>query len=152
MEDIYSICRFLIGLGRFGEVKRIIINAGRSLEELGIPNLNKGYARLRIEFYDKLGKQEDKIRALEDFYKASLEQEKESIANYKYFLNIRNRLSSMEKENVMLQKQAETNKLWDYMYAADNALYDVKEHKKGEVVLLHEARISQKSLDKAQHS
>ena len=47
---------------------------------------------------------------------------------------------------------SETNKLWDYMYAADNALYDVKEHKKGEVVLLHKAIISQKSLDEAQHS
>ena len=46
----------------------------------------------------------------------------------------------------------ETNKLWDYMYAADNALYDVKEHKKGEVVLLHKAIISQRSLDEAQHS
>jgi hypothetical protein len=38
------------------------------------------------------------------------------------------------------------------MYAADNALYQVKEHKKGEVVLLHKAVISQKSLDEAQHS
>jgi PleD family two-component response regulator len=47
---------------------------------------------------------------------------------------------------------SETNKLWDYMYAADNALYQVKEHKKGEVVLLHKALISQKSLDEAQHS
>ncbi len=47
---------------------------------------------------------------------------------------------------------SETNKLWDYMYAADNALYDVKEHKKGEVVLLHKALISQTSLDEAQHS
>ncbi len=47
---------------------------------------------------------------------------------------------------------SETNKLWDYMYAADNALYQVKEHQKGEVVLLHKAVISQKSLDEAQHS
>jgi PleD family two-component response regulator len=46
----------------------------------------------------------------------------------------------------------ESNKLWDYMYAADNALYEVKDHKKGEVVLLHDAVISKKSLDKAQHS
>ena len=46
----------------------------------------------------------------------------------------------------------ESNKLWDYMYAADNALYEVKDHKKGEVVLLHEAVISKKSLDAAQHS
>jgi alpha-L-fucosidase len=47
---------------------------------------------------------------------------------------------------------SDTNKLWDYMYAADNALYDVKEHKKGEVVLLHKAIISQQSLAEAQYS
>ena len=33
----------------------------------------------------------------------------------------------------------ETSKLWDYMYAADNALYDVKNTKKGEIALLHRA-------------
>ena len=43
------------------------------------------------------------------------------------------------------------NKLWDYMYAADNALYEVKRNSKGEVVLLHKAVISQKSLDDATH-
>ena len=40
----------------------------------------------------------------------------------------------------------EGNKLWDYMYTADNALYSVKKHRKGEIVLLHSAVISQKSL------
>ncbi|MCH4192430.1 MAG: GGDEF domain-containing protein [Butyrivibrio sp.] len=40
----------------------------------------------------------------------------------------------------------EENKLWDYMYTADNALYSVKQHTKGEIVLLHSAVISQKSL------
>jgi diguanylate cyclase (GGDEF)-like protein len=235
-----------------------------------------------------MDKAEDKCRALMDYYQASKEQEKEGIANYRFFMNIRTRLSSIEQENVQLMKQAETdpltglgnryglnkyadkafeqafegqyslaveildvdnfkhyndtyghqmgdlclkrvadvisnvcssrkevhafryggdefvliyenmsddeimecatslrdqvsslkfdtrrnsrgpyitisqgirnsvpsdtNKLWDYMYAADNALYDVKEHKKGEVVLLHKAIISQKSLDEAQHS
>ncbi len=288
MEDIYGVCRFLIKLGRYGEVKRIIKNAGKSLEELGIPNLKKGYAKLKIEFYEIMKMPEERIKALEEFYAASLEQEKESIANYKFFMNIRNRLTSIENENRRLQRQAETdpltslgnryslnkyadaafekayagqyslaveildvdnfkhyndayghqlgdmclkniadiirnitdafeeihafryggdefvilyenmtdeaimncattirdhvlsmkllakknevvgditvsqgirnsvpsetNKLWDYMYAADNALYDVKEHKKGEVVLLHRAIISQKSLNEAQHS
>ncbi|MCR5558630.1 MAG: GGDEF domain-containing protein [Butyrivibrio sp.] len=31
----------------------------------------------------------------------------------------------------------ETNKLWDYMHAADIALYDVKERKKGEINIIH---------------
>ena len=46
----------------------------------------------------------------------------------------------------------EENKLWDYMYTADNALYNVKQHKKGEIVLLHSAVISQKSLADAKRT
>ena len=42
--------------------------------------------------------------------------------------------------------------LWDYMYAADNALYEVKEHRKGEIVMLHKVLISQESLDEAKYS
>ncbi len=288
MDDLYKICRFFLKVGRVGEVGRILVNAKRSLDELNISNLKKGYAEVCVEYYDRMDRGEDKNRALMDYFKASKEQEKESIANYRFFMNIRTRLSSIEKENVQLMKQAETdpltglgnryslnkyadtafedayaqhrslaveildvdnfkhyndtyghqlgdqclkrvseaisdicrsrqgikafryggdefviiyegmddseimecatglrdhiaalrfedkksgrmvgvtvsqgvrnsvpsetNKLWDYMYAADNALYQVKEHKKGEVVLLHKALISQKSLDEAQHS
>lgn len=288
MEDTFGVCRFLMGVGRVGEVTRIIKNIEISLTELNIPNLKKGYAKLKIEFYEKMGKEDKKAKAYEEFFTASMEQEKESIANHKFFLNMRNRLAVIEKENSVLQKQAETdsltglgnryslnkfaeaafeeayagkyslavelldvdnfkyyndtyghqagdqclkriadsvialcrnnerihafryggdefviiyedmtdeqimsfamglrnqvagfkirsdrnrevgyvtisqgirnsvpkesNKLWDYMYAADNALYEVKDHKKGEVVLLHDAVISKKSLDKAQHS
>jgi diguanylate cyclase (GGDEF)-like protein len=288
MEDSFNVCRFFMNIGRVGEVSRIIRNMEKSLKEINIPHLKKGFAKLKIEFCEKMGKSEDKIKAFEDFYLASQEQEKESITNYKFFLNIRNRLSSIEQENMLLQKQAETdsltglgnryglnkyadqaferaygsqhslaveildvdnfkyyndtyghqagdlclkrisevimnlcretegvngfryggdefviiyenktdeeimqyatsirsqvaafkidsskldaggyvtvsqgirnsvpaetNKLWDYMYAADNALYEVKNHKKGEVVLLHKAVISRKSLDEAKHS
>ena len=38
------------------------------------------------------------------------------------------------------------------VYAADNALYEVKEHRKGEIVMLHKALISQESLDEAKYS
>ncbi len=288
MEDIYTICRFFMKVGRLGEVKRIIKNSERSLDDLNIPNLRKGHAKLKVEFYEMMGNEKEKNEALLQFYNASIEQEKEGIANYKFFMNVRNRLSSIEKENIRLMKQAETdpltglgnryglnkyadkafeeaysnqkslaveildvdnfkhyndayghqigdeclkkiaeiikrvcvsytgvhafryggdefvliyegmsdeeimvcatslrdqvlalrlddkrsdtvglvsisqgirnsipsetNKLWDYMYAADNALYDVKEHKKGEAVLLHTAKISQKSLDEAKYS
>ena len=288
VEDIYKICRFFIKVGRLGEVDRVIKNLERSLNDLNIPNLRKGYAKLKIEYFERMGRDKDKAAALLEFYESSLLQEKESITNYKFFMNIRSRLSSIEKENRILVRQAETdpltglgnryslnkyadtafeeafaqqkslaveildvdnfkhyndtyghqvgdeclksiaaaisnicrlrpqvrafryggdefvivyedmtdaqimecatslrdqmasmkigatkdskvtsvtvsqgirnsipsetNKLWDYMYAADNALYEVKEHKKGEVVLLHKAIISQSSLDEAQHS
>ena len=46
----------------------------------------------------------------------------------------------------------ETSKLWDYMYAADNALYDVKKTKKGEIALLHKAVISESSLAEATYA
>ena len=46
----------------------------------------------------------------------------------------------------------ETNKLWDYMYAADNALYEVKETGKGEISIIHKAVISHESLDEGKHS
>lgn len=44
------------------------------------------------------------------------------------------------------------NKLWDYMYAADNALYDIKKTNKGNVELIHKAMISEKSLQDARRS
>lgn len=46
----------------------------------------------------------------------------------------------------------EGNKLWDFMYAADNALYDIKQHNKGEVELIHKAQISKQSLRDARRS
>ncbi len=42
------------------------------------------------------------------------------------------------------------NKLWDYMFAADNALYEAKKEHNGQVVLLKKALISQTALDQAQ--
>lgn len=41
---------------------------------------------------------------------------------------------------------APKNKLWDYMYAADNALYLVKRRKKGEINLLNKAPISDTAI------
>lgn len=39
------------------------------------------------------------------------------------------------------------NKVWDYFYAADNALYQVKKSVKGEIALMHNVKISDTSLD-----
>jgi diguanylate cyclase (GGDEF)-like protein len=83
-----------------------------------------------------------------------------------YALSLRSQVTSMKIESNFSNQEGflsisqgirnsvplETNKLWDYMYAADNALYDVKDHKKGEIVLLHKAKISKTSLDEARHS
>lgn len=40
------------------------------------------------------------------------------------------------------------NKLWDYLYTADNALYQVKKTQKGDICLLKDAKISDLSLRK----
>ncbi len=45
-----------------------------------------------------------------------------------------------------------SNKIWDYMYAADNALYDVKKQGKGGVEILHKVHVSEKSLREAKRS
>lgn len=286
MEDIFGMCRFLIRIGWVDEVVRIVKNTERSLNDLNIHNLKKEHAKLKCELYESIGNKAERVKALEEFYRYSIEQEKERQANYKFFTELRYKLSNMEKENITLQKQATTdsltglgnryglnkfadlafenaysqgkslaveimdvdnfknfndtyghqagddclthiagiikelsdknkgihgfryggdefviiyedmtddevmnyariirekviekhidskdsdkgivtvsqgirnsiprkaNKLWDYMYAADNALYEVKRNSKGEVVLLHKAVISQKSLDDATH-
>lgn len=46
----------------------------------------------------------------------------------------------------------EGNKLWDYMYVADIALYEGKKATKGEIVLLHKTTIASSSLDDAQRN
>ena len=41
------------------------------------------------------------------------------------------------------------NKLWDYLYAADNAMYAVKKRNRGDIMIIHKAFMSDKSLDDA---
>ncbi len=41
------------------------------------------------------------------------------------------------------------NKLWDYLYAADNAMYAVKQRNRGDIMIIHKAFMSDKSLDDA---
>ncbi|SFP97793.1 diguanylate cyclase (GGDEF) domain-containing protein [Butyrivibrio proteoclasticus] len=286
IEDIFIMCRFFIKIGWIDEAVRIVDNTERSLADFNIAHLKKDFAKLKCELYACLGNKKKKNEALNEFFQASNDEEKERLANYKFFTDIRNRLHAIEKENVILQKQAstdpltglgnryglnkfadaafekafelkrslavefldidnfkqyndtyghqagdecltkvasiinemarenelihafryggdefviiyesmtdkevmeyatmlrqavlnlglssrysdkkivtisqgirnsvpqETTKLWDYMYAADNALYQVKEHTKGEIIMLHKAVISQKSLDDATH-
>ncbi|MBO6214996.1 MAG: GGDEF domain-containing protein, partial [Lachnospiraceae bacterium] len=45
-----------------------------------------------------------------------------------------------------------TNRVWDYLYAADNALYAVKTKKRGQIELIHKAYISDSSFNDAEHS
>lgn len=41
------------------------------------------------------------------------------------------------------------NRVWDYLYAADNALYRLKENNRGDILLIHKAVMSHKSLKDA---
>ncbi len=38
------------------------------------------------------------------------------------------------------------NRLWDYMYTADNALYQIKQERRGGIMLLHNAYLAESSL------
>ena len=283
VEDIYKTIRFFNKAGKRDEALFMVDCIEKSVQDLNISNLKLEYARLRCELYDKDSDKENKLKALEDFYKYTQEFEKERLINYRFFTDMRTRLS--DKENLALLKQAETDpltglgnryglnkyadqafenasanrtslaveildvddfkkyndiyghqsgdaclrhigdtiaalcrensaihayryggdefviiyenmtdeevlehakrlrreisgmqitskrnnqarvisisqgirnsvpqemtKLWDYMYAADNALYDVKESKKGEIALIHKAVIDKASLDEA---
>ena len=288
VEDIFGICRFFMRIGRVDEVVYIVKNIERSINDMNISYLKKKLAKLKCELYSLIKDDKNKLKALEEFYLYSLAQEKDSLVNYRFFTDIRTKLSAIEQENFMLHKRAETDsltglgnryglnkyadeaferayseqsslaveildvdnfkkyndtyghqagdvclkkiaeaiahkcasnknihafryggdefvliyenmsddevmnhamelrdkvhdmkieskaqkdskivtisqgirnsipreatKLWDYMYTADNALYEVKEHKKGEIVMLHKAVISQESLEEAQYS
>ena len=275
-------------IGRVDEVEDIVKNVEATISSISIAYLRKQYAKIKCELYSLKNDDEQKYKAYEEFYTYSMAQEKEGIANYRFFTDIREKLSEMERENIALLKKAETdsltglgnryglneyadkafdnayanqkslaveildvdnfkqyndtfghqagdtclktiaeiivekcggnnkirafryggdefvivyedmtdeevmwyasnirlgikernllapsqeygklvtisqgicnsvpistNKLWDYMYAADNALYEVKEHRKGEIVMLHKVLISQESLDEAKYS
>ncbi|MBR4670447.1 MAG: GGDEF domain-containing protein [Butyrivibrio sp.] len=288
VEDIFGICRFFMRIGRVDEVVYIVKNIERSINDMNISYLKKKHARLKCEVYSLIKDEKNKTKALEEYYLYSIAQEKDSLVNYRFFTDIRTKLSAIEQENYKLLKRAETDsltglgnryglnkyadeafekayseqkslaveildvdnfkqyndtyghqagdvclkriaeaialkcssnknihayryggdefvliyegmtdeevmnhamelrdsvhemkieskaqkegkivtisqgirnsvpreatKLWDYMYTADNALYEVKEHKKGEIVMLHKAVISQESLDEAQYS
>ena len=41
------------------------------------------------------------------------------------------------------------NKMWDYMYSADSALYEVKKRKRGDILIIHKAFLSDASLQDA---
>lgn len=276
MEDVFDTARFYMQIGQDDIAAEIAQITARSMGELNIANLRLGHARLRCEIYEKLRNEEELFRAYRDFYFFSKEFEREKMVNYKFFAAMRAKMVSVEKENGILLKKAETDqltglgnryglneyaepvfekarinqtymavelldvddfkqfndkyghhagdkclkaiaevilemchndnaihafryggdefviiydnmsdeqvlefarflrsrlkekdpaisisqgirnsvpqestKLWDYMYAADNALYEVKEHKKGEIALIHKAVISQESLSEA---
>ena len=287
MVDVYNTARFYLEIGKEKEAIKVAQLTEQELDDLNIANLRLNHAKLRCEIYERVNDPEARTRALEDFYRYTLEFEKEKMVNYKFFAAMRTKLSNVEKENDKLMRQAETDqltglgnryslnryaetafekacekghylaveildvddfkyfndryghqvgdmclkqisraiidmcehskgihafryggdefiiiyesmsdkkvldyavklrerignialesemadegitisisqgirnsvpkettKLWDYMYAADNALYQVKESRKGEIALIHNAVISQKSLDEVKH-
>lgn len=111
MEDVFRICRFFMNIGRLDEVARIAKNIERSLDDLNINNLKLQEAMLRVDLYERLGNNEERLKALEDFYKYGMYQSKDIVKNYKFYTSIRKKLFDMEKENSLLQKQAETDPL-----------------------------------------
>lgn len=288
MEDVCDTARFYLSIGRIDDAINVARYTEDALRDVNISNIRLNHARLRCEIYQMTDNQEEKQKALEDFFSLTKESEKEKMISYKFFARMREKLARIEKENNMLQKKAqtdeltglgnryglnqfadhafekayergrhlavelldvdnfkefndtyghqvgdlclkhiagaikalcdsrseihgfryggdefviiyenmkddrildcarairekvadipeemknyigdkkvsisqgirnsvpqETSKLWDYMYAADNALYDVKKSKKGEIALLHRAVISESSLAEATYA
>ncbi len=111
MEDVFETARFFMSIGRPKEAKEIVKYTEDSLSEFNISNLQLDHARLRCELYSGSGASAEGMQALEDFYKYSVEFEKERIINYQFFANIRKKLADTEKENLALSKRAETDPL-----------------------------------------
>ena len=110
MEDIFDTARFFLGVGMADKAEEIMRLTESSLETLNTSYIMLDHARLRCELYKDSGS-EERIKALEDFYKYSLECEKEKLINYQYFANLRQKLAETEKENVALSRRAETDPL-----------------------------------------
>lgn len=111
MEDIFESARFFLNIGRTKEPKEIIKITEEALKELNISNLKLNHARLRCELSERFSYPNDTIKAFEDFYRYSIEFEKEKIINYQFFANLRKKLADTEKENMALSKRAETDPL-----------------------------------------
>ena len=111
MEDVFTTARFFMNIGKLQEAKDIVQHSEKSLSEYNISNLKLDHARLRCELTNGSSASEEGLKALEDFYKYSVEYEKERIINYQFFANIRKKLADAEKENIALSKQAETDSL-----------------------------------------
>ena len=111
MEDVFDTARFFLSIGRISETREIVQLTEKALSELNISNLKLNHARLRCELYEHLSNPDENMKALEDFYKYSIEFEKEKIINYQFFANLRKKLADTEKENIALSKRAETDQL-----------------------------------------
>lgn len=113
MEDVFDTARFFLSIGLDDRAREIMELTGGKLDTLNISYLKLDHARLSCEIFrsDVESDQEKRISALEDFYKYSLECEKEKLINYQFFANLRQKLAETEKENVALVRRAETDPL-----------------------------------------
>ena len=113
MEDIFDTARFYMNIGMCGKAKEIVALTSISLSNLNVSYIKLDHARLRCELLKKEEKRstEERLEAFEDFYKYSLECEKEKLINYQFFANLRQKLADIEKENVALMRRAETDPL-----------------------------------------
>ena len=102
LEDIFGICRFFMRIGRVDEVVYIVKNIERSINDFNISHLKKQHAKLKCELFSLIKDEKSKAKALEEYYLYSVAHEKESIVNYKFFTDIRAKLSAIEEENTML--------------------------------------------------
>ena len=111
MEDVCNTARFYIDIGKIDAAMNIVKYTGNALGDLNIANIRLIHARLRCDLYEHHRKDKERVKALEDFYRYTLEFEKEKLINYKFFAMMRAKLASIEKENDRLVKKAETDQL-----------------------------------------
>ena len=113
MEDVFDTARFYLSIGFDDKAGEIIELTRGALDSVNISNIKLDHSRLRCELLQNDEQQDpkDRLAAFEDFYRYSLECEKEKLLNYQFFANLRQKLADTEKENVALLRRAETDPL-----------------------------------------
>ena len=76
-----------------------------------MPNVRMNYAKLKHDVYERIGNKRKTTQAAKEYYKYAMLQQQQSISSYSFFADIRNTMLSVEKENIKLKRQADTDSL-----------------------------------------
>ena len=111
LEDIIETTKFLMRIGKPEEALKAVEVTEKTISKVQIPNVRMNYAMLKHDLYELLGNKRKMNLAVNEYYTYSMLQQKQSIASYSFFADIRTLILNVEKENTRLKNQAETDSL-----------------------------------------
>ena len=111
IEDIIETVRFLIRVGRSDEALKAIEVTEETISKTEIPNVRMNYAKLKHDVFELMGNKEKADEAVREYYDFAMLQQQQSISSYSFFADIRTTMLNVEKENIKLKRQADTDSL-----------------------------------------